>query len=961
MTTAQKTIRRITSDELDEVLAHAIDEKWTDLALLGPRITIHDDEKYWPQSLKKHTHIYQPSELISDLGIRLSKLTSLTSLLLWGNRLGDAGVKHLSNLVNLTSLDLSANQIGDTGVKHLSSLVNLTSLDLSRNQIGDIVVKHLSNLVNLTSLDLSRNQIGDTGVMHLSSLVNLTSLVLSGNPLANQDANNLQDTNSLRHLVTLTNLERLFVRQTDITSIAPLSDLSNLRSVDIRDTSVSDLSPLRKLLESGIVAKREYSEWSDGIYVEYCPLIHPPPEIVQQGHEAVLNYFREIDAQGTATLLEAKVLIVGEGRAGKTSLLRRLYQPDQPLPSEDATTRGIDICPYHFQLGDGRTFRLNVWDFGGQQIYHATHQFFLTKNSLYILLDDTAKDAQSVTDENFRYWLEVIDLLSKHSPVLIFQNEKGGRSKAIDIQGIKGRFDNVKEVYNGNLMMPRSTAKLAQAIEYQVQQLPHVGEQVPAKWVDIRRALEQKAVDKAYISQQDYFDLYEQYLEFNREKALRLSQYLHDLGVFLHFQDDKVLRKSVILQNRWATEAVFRVFDDETVKSQLGRFTIADCERIWSQSEYRDMHDELRALMEKFELCYALPDLPKNEETWLMPQLLPPSTPAELSDWKRPGDLVLTYRYHFLPKGLINRLMVRKHRYAKRPHLAWSNGVLFEADDSSVLVQATSRGDEIVLRARGLEAKNLLGIIAADLDALNASFSGLEDKLQKLIPCNCNQCVATSIPEMYEYKYLLKRKQDVKLNIECRASYLEVNVMSLLDGFIPASIPLEKENRGETKTIKIFLASSEEMRDDRDEFDRYFRQQNDRLRKKDIYLEIIRWENFLDAMSKTRLQDEYNQAVRDCDIFVSLFMTKTGTFTEEEFNVAHQAFQQNDKPRIFTYFKDASTSLVNIDKAAMQSLWKFQEKLKKLGHYWTSYNDIEGLKRHFRDQLDKILDKFYDD
>ena len=34
-----------------------------------------------------------------------------------------------------------------------------------------------------------------------------------------------------------------------------------------------------------------------------------------------------------ARLCEAKMLILGEGGAGKTSLLRRLYQPDQPLPS----------------------------------------------------------------------------------------------------------------------------------------------------------------------------------------------------------------------------------------------------------------------------------------------------------------------------------------------------------------------------------------------------------------------------------------------------------------------------------------------------------------------------------------------------------------------------------------------------------------------------------------------------
>ncbi|WP_350131917.1 COR domain-containing protein [Nitrosomonas sp.] len=677
-----------------------------------------------------------------------------------------------------------------------------------------------------------------------------------------------------------------------------------------------------------------------------------------------MNYFREIDVQGTATLLEAKVLIVGEGRAGKTSLLRRLYQQNMPLPTEDETTRGIDIHAYNFRLGDGRTFRINVWDFGGQQIYHATHQFFLTKNSLYILLDDTAKDYKSVTDEGFRYWFEVIDLLSKHSPVLIFQNEKGGRSKPIDIAGIKGRFDNVKDVCRGNLEFPGSVDNLAREIEHLVQKLPHVGEQVPAKWIDIRQALERKAERTPYITQQDYFDLYEQHLKFDRSKALLLSQYLHDLGVFLHFQDDDVLCKTVILQNRWATEAVFRVIDDETVKSRLGRFTVTDCERIWSSSEYRDMHPELRALMEKFELCYALSDLPKSDKTWLMPQLLPPSMPTGLLDWEKPGDLVLTYRYHFLPKGLVSRLMVRKHRYVVCPDLAWANGVLFEADSSSVLVQVTSRGNEIVLRARGVDAKALLSIIAADLDALHASFSGLEEKLQKLIPCNCDQCITAATPEMYEYKYLLKRKQDGKLNIECRASYRDVNVLSLLDGFIPASIPDEMQNRKEvkttfqpeTKTVKIFLASSKELRDDRNDFDLYFRQLNDRLRKRGIYLEIFRWENFLDAMSGTRLQDEYNKEVQACDIFVSLFMTKTGSFTEEEFDVAYQAFQKNGKPHIYTYFKDAPTSIGSIDKSALQTLWKFQEKIEAMGHFWTRYSDIEHLKRHFSDQLDKLLD-----
>ncbi len=61
-------------------------------------------------------------------------------------------------------------------------------------------------------------------------------------------------------------------------------------------------------------------------------------------------------------------------------------------------------------------------------------------------------------------------------------------------------------------------------------------------------------------------------------------------------------RRTVILQNEWATEAVFRILDDETVKKRLGRFNHEDCSRLWKGSVYAGMHPELLALMQKFEL-----------------------------------------------------------------------------------------------------------------------------------------------------------------------------------------------------------------------------------------------------------------------------------------------------------------------------------------------------------------------
>ena len=171
----------------------------------------------------------------------------------------------------------------------------------------------------------------------------------------------------------------------------------------------------------------------------------------------------------------------------------------------------------------------------------------------------------------------------------------------------------------------------------------------------------------------------------------------------------------------------------------------------------------------------------------------------------------------------------------------------------------------------------------------------------------------------------------------------------------PASIAQPTQDATPLRTLRIFLASSEELREDRDAFELYFRQQNDQFRKRGVYLEINRWENFLDAMSETRLQDEYNEAVRNCDVFVSLFFTKTGKFTAEEFDTAHAQFAKTGKPRIYTFFKNADIKTGSAQAEGLNSLWAFQKKLTALGHFYTVYDNVEHLKRQFRDQLDRLL------
>ena len=255
------------------------------------------------------------------------------------------------------------------------------------------------------------------------------------------------------------------------------------------------------------------------------------------------------------------------------------------------------------------------------------------------------------------------------------------------------------------------------------------------------------------------------------------------------------------------------------------RFQAGDCARIWRDSVYRDMHPELLALMRNFELCYELIDI--RPTTWLATQLLPPSKPMNLAGWAKPEDLVLRYRYDFLPKGIISRLTVRLHRFVLNPEMPWVTGALFQSEATDVLVELMADGSEIELRARGPQRKSLLCVVAADLDALNASFQGLRDKVDKRIPCNCKKCRTASEPEFYSEKRLLQRKEDNRLKVECRESYEEVSVLELLDGIRmdaspagtasrrsrprtarSASFSLPPRNCGKTATNSIFTFAS---------------------------------------------------------------------------------------------------------------------------------------------------------
>ncbi|MEH2417366.1 COR domain-containing protein [Nostoc sp.] len=105
-----------------------------------------------------------------------------------------------------------------------------------------------------------------------------------------------------------------------------------------------------------------------------------------------------------------------------------------------------------------------------------------------------------------------------------------------------------------------------------------------------------------YIGLDEYLNICQQNGFTQRNDKLQLSSYLHDLGVSLHFQEDALLNKTVILKPKWGTDAVYKVLDNEKVIRNLGSFTRSDLANIWCEDEYATMHDELLRLMINFKL-----------------------------------------------------------------------------------------------------------------------------------------------------------------------------------------------------------------------------------------------------------------------------------------------------------------------------------------------------------------------
>ena len=154
------------------------------------------------------------------------------------------------------------------------------------------------------------------------------------------------------------------------------------------------------------------------------------------------------------------------------------------------------------------------------------------------------------------------------------------------------------------------------------------------------------------------------------------------------------------------------------------------------------------------------------------------------------------------------------------------------------------------------------------------------------------------------------------------------------------------------KNITVFLASSDELKNDRNSFHSLVASLDEIFEPRGYRIRCRRWEDFSAFCTGTRTQNDYNRIVRASDICICMFHRKAGEYTIEEFNQALDEYVKNQShPKTFVYIR----ALIE-GEMEDEALKRFKEDLfDRVGHYWCNYATDDAMKLHFVMQLERII------
>lgn len=625
----------------------------------------------------------------------LGNLTRLRSLVLAGCALDEfpEWILQLDGLVELRAWSNRFTQLPEGW----GNLRRLTHLSLRDNRLAGLPAS-MGELSSLVDLNLIGNYLTDLPA-ELSGLSRLR--------LARLGRNHFEELPSV--VATWTSLDGLDV-STDESRTLTLNEDSVISSTysystpDYRDRPYAGLAALPRSL-AGMANLRL-------INLRKNPRLGIPEELIEaaadRADEILDYYFRSLTE--ARPLNEAKAVLVGWGGVGKTSLVNRLLR--DTFAEGEPRTEGIEVSSWEIEVGPGEQARLNVWDFGGQEIMHATHQFFLTTRSIYLLVL-TGRSGSADTDAE--YWLRVIESFASGSPIVVVLNQIDRDPFELDETGLRQRFPNVRSFVRTDCASARGIAELRAEVIRQTSELPDLRVSFPAAWFSIKDRL--AGMDDNYLTFEAYRQLCAGLGELDPLAQERLAGYLHSLGIALNYRDDPRLRDTHVLNPHWVTEGIYTILNSRIVADHSGEVTTGRLAEILDPARYpMERHAFLLDLMRKFELCFAFPD---EQDRYLVADLLPKQQPREAEEFA--DGLRFEYHYPVVPEGLLPRFIVRSHILTV---LRWRSGCVLRWEDNHALVRADTADRRVRIWVGGPMdgRRRLLSVIRSDLDHIHRSY-----------------------------------------------------------------------------------------------------------------------------------------------------------------------------------------------------------------------------------------------
>ncbi|MDF7815944.1 COR domain-containing protein [Runella sp. MFBS21] len=399
-------------------------------------------------------------------------------------------------------------------------------------------------------------------------------------------------------------------------------------------------------------------------------------------------------------LHEAKMILIGNGEVGKTSIRLKLLDINAPLPAKEDRTPGLDIVPYTIAnlpgtqtgLPESTSFTFNIWDFGGQGKYREIQQLFCSRKSLYLYVtsyDDTV--AHNELYIGYEYWLAMANAYNndsgQHSPVIYVQNKNDIGKRSINEEDVKNKFGNVEEFIKISCVDIEQFAALPKLIAKSISKISDdiFTVQYSSEWLGAKEDLNQlKSQGTNYISKEEFITVCTR-RGLNADEIRAWLAVLDRIGAVIYFGDNEKLKDWIVLNPIWVKDAICKVIDFEFY-DDIATLKPDFLPKIWKEYNERE-REKLLELLISYHFCY------EEKGNFIVPALFTekqPNYPPYLADFD--CEIKLTYS-PFLPAGTLHKFMVKLHSKIYN-ELRWKKGVVLHDGATNTYAEVTERWQE---------------------------------------------------------------------------------------------------------------------------------------------------------------------------------------------------------------------------------------------------------------------------